>query len=103
MRHKALSSAVPALGRRRLVMAVPLLGGLAWAWSGRAAALEAAPGAVQGVVLRDRQTLLGTAVDIVVQGPDTAIAGLDPAERQNDGSLRTQGHSPRLPPPDRPR
>ena len=73
MRHKALSSAVSALGRRRLVMAVPLLGGLAWAWSGRAAALVAAPSAVQGVVLRDRQTLLGTAVDIVVQGPDTAL------------------------------
>ena len=72
MRHEALSSAVSALGRRRLVMAVPLLGGLAWAWSGCAAALEAAPGAVQGVVLRDRQTLLGTAVDIVVQGLDTA-------------------------------
>ena len=60
------------LGRRRLVMAVPLLGGLAWARSGRAAALQAAPSAVQGVVLRDRRPLLGTAVDIVVQGQDAA-------------------------------
>lgn len=63
--------ASPSRTRRRIVMALPLLGSglLGSAWFGSTAAWATQP----GTSLRDSRQLMGTRVDIAVQGPDAAL------------------------------
>lgn len=62
MPQASASLSAPLLSRRRVALAIPLLGGALWAGAGGAKASTP--------VVRTRQTLVGTAVDIVAEGPD---------------------------------
>jgi len=58
--------------RRRIAMALPLLGGVSWSGSAFAN-LASAPGARGSETLRGAWALMGTRVDIVAEGPDAGL------------------------------
>ncbi|RZJ15585.1 MAG: FAD:protein FMN transferase [Acidovorax sp.] len=72
MQHAPHAPGSPA--RRRIAMALPLWGGMAWAGSAaRVPSASASKAASTDLFLRGSWALMGTRVDIVAQGPDAGL------------------------------